>query len=495
MANSVPSIKKNYLYNLCYQILTIITPFISAPYTARIFDADGIGIQSYTNSITSYFVLFAVLGAASYGQREIAQHRENRKKVSQIFWELQILILIITSLVLVIWFIFIFYLADIKYKLFFLIQTISIIEVIFNISWLFFGFENFGIVVFRNIVIKIIGIICLFLFIKSKSDLPLLIGLNCTIGFISTLSFWSFLPQFVDKVSLKELKPFKHFQQVIVYFIPTIATSVYTVLDKTMIGIITKSEYENGYYEQTTKIVKMGLAIVTSLNSVMSSRMSYLFSQKKFQEIKEKLHKSMSFSLFLSIPMVAGLCSIAKNFVPFFFGKGYDKVISLIYIYSFILIPIAISGCLGNQYLTPSGQRAKSSKAIIIGAVTNFILNLVLIPVLHAKGAAIASVIAESIIAIIYIYMSRTYISFKTILTLSFKRIIASALMFFTVFLLGDILSTKFSNIPKFSILLIQIFIGIIVYIVFLIIMKDKIIFEIIDKIKDKLKKKSKENL
>ena len=72
------SIKVNYLYNLIYQVFTLVTPLITAPYLARVLGADGIGLYSYTESVASYFLLFAALGISTYGQREIAYTQDDR---------------------------------------------------------------------------------------------------------------------------------------------------------------------------------------------------------------------------------------------------------------------------------------------------------------------------------------------------------------------------------------------------------------------------------
>lgn len=59
-----PSIKKNVIISTLYQILSVITPLITAPYISRVIGADGIGAYSYTSSIQMYFSLFAALGTA-----------------------------------------------------------------------------------------------------------------------------------------------------------------------------------------------------------------------------------------------------------------------------------------------------------------------------------------------------------------------------------------------------------------------------------------------
>ena len=93
-SNIAPSVKANYLFNVISQFVTFMIPMVTNPYVSRIFGADGIGISSYTAANVTYFTLFGMLGISGYGQREIAIWRDDRQKVSQIFWELQLLHLI-----------------------------------------------------------------------------------------------------------------------------------------------------------------------------------------------------------------------------------------------------------------------------------------------------------------------------------------------------------------------------------------------------------------
>ena len=92
------SIKKNYIYNLAYQILLLLTPLITTPYLSRVLGADGIGTVSFVESIVSYFTLFATLGVTTFGQREISYLQEDKKKRSKVFWETKAL-QVITSLI------------------------------------------------------------------------------------------------------------------------------------------------------------------------------------------------------------------------------------------------------------------------------------------------------------------------------------------------------------------------------------------------------------
>ena len=79
------SITRNYIYNMVYQVLILILPFITTPYLSRVLGAEGIGIYSYTYAIVTYFILFGSLGIALYGQREIAYAQENKTLRKKIF--------------------------------------------------------------------------------------------------------------------------------------------------------------------------------------------------------------------------------------------------------------------------------------------------------------------------------------------------------------------------------------------------------------------------
>ena len=170
------SIKKNYLYNLIYQILTIIIPIITAPYLARVLGVKGTGVTSYTLSIVSYFIIFGSIGVSSYGQREIAMNRDDKNKCSKLFWEL-FLLKLFTSVLSILGYIFLI-VSSTKYNVIYFILTLNILASVFDISWFFQGFEEYKFISIRNIIIKTLFTISIFVFVKNKNDLNLYILLN-----------------------------------------------------------------------------------------------------------------------------------------------------------------------------------------------------------------------------------------------------------------------------------------------------------------------------
>ena len=477
-----PSIKKNFIYNTLYEILAIISPIITAPYVSRIFEADGVGVYSYTLAICSYFTMFAALGVKSYGQREIARCREDRKAASKLFWELELMCISTTLLCSIVWLFLIIFSSN--YSVYYAVLTITLAATALDISWFWAGYEEYRFIVIRNSIIKIIGIVLLFTCVHKKSDLLLYVLLIAVIGFIGNLSMWTYLPKYLQKVSINELSLKRHYKETLVYFVPTIVTSIYTILDKAMIGWITKSDYENGYYEQATKILNICKALVFSIITVVSSRMSFLFAKGENNEIKDRLNNTIDFVMLFAIPIMFGLIGIADRFVPFFFGEGYEASIFILVILSALLPIVGISNSLGSLYFTPSGQRARSNKAIITGAVVNVVLNVTLIPFFKSTGAAVASVIAELTITCMYLYMARDYFDVKQIVKVSWKRLIAASIMMVAVLLIGKWIDNALLCIVLQSIA------GVVSYGVLLLCLRDDFLIENTSKILKKVFRK-----
>jgi polysaccharide repeat-containing transporter len=463
------SLKFNIILSSIHQLLTLFLPLVTAPYVSRVLGAEGTGIFSYTSSIQAYFTLFAALGTGVYGVREIARKRNNKKQYSTLFWEIELLTVLTSSVAIILWFLWAIFSKE--FQLIYLILTLNLFAVLFDISWFYTGLEQFVYTIGLNALFKIFGTIAIFTFIKEPSDLNTYIFIIASTSLLSSISLWIYLPKILVKVSLNTLSLKGHLKQTLIYFVPTIATSIYTVLDKTMIGVITQNANENGYYEQATKIINILKSITfTALNSVLGARIAYLFSEKKYDEIKSRIALSLDFIFFIGMAFFFGLLSVSETFVPIFFGQGYDQVIYLLYVFSPIVVIIGVSNCLGSQYYTPAGLRSQSAKYIIIGSVFNLLLNLVFIPVFRSKGAVISSVLAESLITFLYVKNSNGYVDFKQLASYFNPRFIAGFIMYLIILFIKQYLPNDLLG------LLIQVLIGGMTYFMITYLQKDNIL-------------------
>lgn len=461
-----PSIKKNFIYSTAYQVLTVITPFITAPYLSRVLGAEGIGVQSYTASIQSIFLLFAALGTKSYGAREISIHRENEYERSKIFWEIELMVICTTSAALAGWLALCAFATD--YRVFYWVLSIGVFANMFDIAWFFNGIEQFKLTVIRNSLFKILGIVLMFLFIKDEDDLLLYIFIHAATTLLSNVSLWPYMRRYLVHIDCKEVSVARHFKETLIYFAPTIATSIYATLDKTLLGLITSDVAQNGYYQQAEKIITLAESIVfTAINSVVGVRNAFLFTERRYDEIHNKIETSFNFIFFMGFACCFGIMGVAKTFVPVFFGPGYDQVVGLLYVFSPIIVIIGVSNCLGSQYYTPCGKRKESTNYLIAGSVVNLCLNLLFIPRHGAVGAAVASVIAETIITILYVRHSCGYGNVGMLLRTSGKKVLAGVVMFMVVYAMNVL------TINSIVLLALQVICGASVYGLILLLLRD----------------------
>ena len=204
----------------------------------------------------------------------------------------------------------------------------------------------------------------------------------------------------------------------------------------------------DGNYEQATKIVSVAKSICfAGVNAVLHSRISYLFTEKKYEEIKQRIAASMDYILFIGIGICFGIIGVAQRFVPLYFGPGYEATILLLQLMSPLIIIVGISNCLGDQYYNPAGLRAQSAKYIIIGSVVNLILNLIFIPRLKSTGAVIATLIAETVITVLYFYNCDGYYRLNIFISQLSRKLFAGIVMLLVVLLLGSAINNAFVSV------------------------------------------------
>ena len=472
-------IVKNYFYNMIYQLLLIFLPLITLPYLSRILGAKGIGIYSYVVAITAYFILIGTLGLNLYGQKEIAYVQEDSEKRTNKFIEIFSLKCITLTISLIVF--ICFFTLNGEYSYFYRILIIEIIGNIFDITWFFQGMEDFKKTVIRNSLIKIISTILIFMLIKSYNDLKIYFLIYALSIFLGNLSMWFYLPKYIKLEDIKILKKdsiFFHFKPAFLLLIPQVATQIYTVLDKSMIGFLSTNISEVGFYDNAQKIIKVGITLVTALGVVMLPRISNFFANGQKEKITDYITKSFSLVFLLSFPIIMGLNITVDEFVPIFFGDGFEKTALLIKVISPVILFIGISNVLGIQYLLPTKKNKPYIIAVICGAITNIILNFVLIRYFESIGASIATIGAEFVVMAIEIIYLRNEFNWKKIIYNSLKYLVAALIMFLCCFVINHL------NLNGLIKMLIKIAIGAASYIIVLLIIREEFLMTTLLKIR-----------
>lgn len=466
---------KNYLFNASYQLLVIILPLITIPYITRIFTPEQIGINAYTFSISQYFVLFAGLGVGIYGNRTLAYVKNDESKRIKTFWSIFFAVVMTSMISLIAYCGYILLIARENTEIY-IVQSLYIFSVAIDISWLFMAMEDFKKIVIRNTIVKLLGVVSIFLFIKSDKDLVLYILILAVTNLLGISSMWLYLKQYIKSFDFDFKMIISHFIPLIRIYIPQVAIQVYVIMDKTMLGNLS-NQSEVGYYDMSQKIVKILLTLLTSLGVVMIPHVSNLLSMKKYKEVERTIGLTFSYMSYFSFPMAFGLSSISKGLAVWFFGVEYAQTGILMSFSAFIIIAISWSNIIGNQLLLPMMKEKEFTISVVCGALINIIINLFLIPTLGAFGAIIATIVAEFTVTAVQIVLVKKYINIIPKLLSTWKSMIAAMIMFLSINFIS-------SNMP-FTIVttMIQVIIGVIIYVLIMYLLKSETQNEIYIKI------------
>jgi len=476
------SLFKNYLYNLSFQLLTIMLPVITVPYISRVLKPEGIGLYSYTFAIVSYVVLMGGLGLTLHGSRTIAISRNEEKSLKEYFWEIFIFKCFSMSLALVIYISWIF-VTDPMNKELYLYQGIGIIAALLDITFYFNGLEEFKKIITRNLVVKLLSLVLMFLLVKDSDDILIYIIIiqgSSLIGNLFLLTYLKKLNVFkgINLTYLRSLNYSKHIIPAIKLFIPLAAVQIYTVLNKLMLGYFS-GPTEVGYFDNAMKIITLVLTIITSLGTIMLPRASFYFSTGNLSKIKYQINLSLKMTSIISIGLIFGLIGINGNFVLWFFGPDFKEVQEILPILAIAILPISIASITMTQYLVPSGKNKVYTVSVVLGAITNILLNLALIPKYDAVGAAISYLFAEAIVTSIQFIYSRAFVTIKENAKNLLMTVISGIIMLIVINIILKYHNFRHDILLTFT----QVAIGVPVYILVLKLLNNEMIDFLIKKI------------
>lgn len=387
------SLGKNFLWNASYQLLLVIMPLVTTPYLSRVLGAEQVGVYSYTYSITNYFVIFATLGMAQHGVRAIAQAGQDRAARSRTFWSAWAAQLCVAIPVTIAYAVYAA-LNPAGGTLVALVWGLWVLSAVLDVSWLFFGVEEFKMPTMRSFITKLAGVAVIFIFVKGPEDLWAYCLSLAGAFFANAILLWPFVGHYVDFVKPTWAEVRAHFIPNLRLFAPVVAISLYTALDKILLGSIAGMA-ETGYYEYSEKLSKMPMAIITALGTVMLPHMTAKLSAGESESAKHLLRNSLWAMEAAAMGLAFGIAVITPEFVPVFFGEGYEPCVYIMPVISIVIPIISASNVIGVQYMLPTCSDKDYTLSVCVGAVVNVALCLVLLKPLGALGCAIATVLTE----------------------------------------------------------------------------------------------------
>ena len=481
----IKTVKLNFLLNLTRMFLGMAFIVITTPYIARILGPKSLGKVEYVNSLITYFMLFSALGIPSYGVREVAKYRDNSKELSKLVLEILTILCITTIIGYIVLFGLLYsYKSLYELKDIILVMSINIICNNIGIDWFYQGIENQLYITKRFILVRILTLIAMFIFIKNKEDyliyafiLVMMQSGSNILNFINLRKYISF-----KDIKFKDLEIKKHIKSIFIIFMATVATAIYLQLDSIMIGNISKEAV--GIYIVPNKLIRMMLVIVTALGTVLLPRITNCLRNKDYINYDLYMNMSLNYIFFIAVPLAVSTFLLSEDIINIMAGSQFVASVLTLKILSPILFMIGVAYFLGFQLLYPLGLEKYYSYSLIIASLINFVFNYLMIPKYLQNGAAIGTVVAETVGPLIMLFFAREHI--KKISFFSRKRLKYFVATFIMSLIIIYVKKMEFSSAET---IICSFILGGITYIGVLLLLKEEICVEGIKIIKNKVKK------
>ncbi len=405
------SLKLNFIMNAILTMSSFIFPLITFPYVSRVLLPVGTGKVSFATSLISYFSIFAQLGIPTYGIRACAQVRDNREELTRTAHELLFINLIMSAFTYVALFFALAFVPRLQDdRTLYIVVSFTIILTSIGMEWLYKALEEYVYITVRSIIFKAIALVAMFLLIHSESDYVIYGGISIFAASASNVLNFINAHRYIDMNPVGNYNLKRHLKAVAVFFAMACATTIYTNMDTVMLGFMTTDE-DVGYYNAAVRVKTLLVSFVTSLGAVLLPRASYYVEHKLMDDFRRICKKAIDFVFLLASPLALYFILFAGQVIGFLAGSEYGGSIIPMMIIMPTLLLIGLTNILGMEILVPLGQEKKVLYSTIAGAVANVIVNALLIPRMQSSGAAIGTLVAETVVLIVQYWMLRNQVS------------------------------------------------------------------------------------
>lgn len=466
------SLKKNFLMNIILTMSSIIFPLITFPYVSRVLGPIGTGKVSFASSVINYFSLFAQLGIPTYGIRVCAEVRDDHEKLTRTAQELLIINLIMDAITYAAFAVSLVIVPRFRTDRALLVVISSTIFLTsIGMEWLYKALEQYTYITVRSMIFKLVALISMFLLVHQQSDYVIYGAISIlassasnVLNFINAHHYIGFKP--VGNYNFK-----KHLKPIGIFFAMSCATTIYTNLDTIMLGFMC-GDKEVGYYNAAVKIKTVLVSVVTSLAAVLLPRASYYVANNDMNDFRKIAQKALNFTVIIALPLTLYFMLFAKQGIYFLSGDQYhDSILPMQWIMPTVLF-IGISNITGLQILIPLGKEKIVLYSEVAGALTDLILNWILIPHLLSTGAAIGTLAAEFVVLLVQFF------AIKDQLTEAFKEIHYGRILLALALGFAASFWTLYLNMGNFITLLISAILFFGLYFLVLLLMHESIVIE-----------------
>ena len=297
----------------------------------------------------------------------------------------------------------------------------------FLIEWFFQGIQEFKYITIRSVIVRLVYVICVFVFVHTKSDVIIYYGLIVFTSLINAVINWGYSSKY-RKLSFRHLQLGLFIAPILSFGYYRLLTSMYTSFNLIFLGFTT-NDAEVGYFSTATKMYSILMGVFTAFTTVMVPRVSELLASGEKERLQIIANKTISLLCILSLPIILLSLFCAEDIIFLLSGPGYEGAYTPFRIVIFLLLIIGMEQIAIQQFLMASTSTKSIVAVSTIGAVVGITLNILITPNFGAVGSAVSWGLSELSVLLVGIYFVKRNIGISIKLG-SFSQNISWSLLY-----------------------------------------------------------------
>jgi len=382
-------------------------------YAARVLGAHGWGVFAYVLSLAGLFTIFIDFGINALITRESTRDLSLQQKYFSTAFFIKLISLAIITVAII-------FIAPFFIKQHEIVALLPLVVFMVGLD----GFRDFGaalarawekmeieawVQIFTNLMVVVAGFIALY-YVKTPTALAW--GYTIGIGLGALMAFYpfghyfkslfsSFSPKLIGKV-LSSSWPFGMLG---------VMGAIMLNTDTIMIGWF-RTIADVGYYGAAQRIPQLLYLVPGLLATAFFPSMARLVTDK--EKLKKVLEQGLSLMSLVAVPLTVASVLLSRDIIVLLYGMEYSPAIQMFRIMNLTYLPVFLSAMFGNAVFSLNKERSLIPY-VVIGIAGNFLFNLLLIPLYGAQGAAVSTVINQTIITLYLAWILKKELKFRVL--------------------------------------------------------------------------------
>lgn len=384
------ALTSNFGYMMLLQVAGYVFPLITLPYLARIIGVEGFGKIAFAAAIIVWFQTITDWGFNYTATREVAQNRENKERVSEIFsnvlWARMLLMLLSLCLLLIA--IPLIPILE-ENRLIILLTFLLIPGHILFPEWFFQAVEKMRFITMFSLASKLLFATLVFSFVKEKEDF-ILQPIFMSVGYLlcGIASMYLIIVRWKVRIHPPRWRAVAlAINKSTDVFLVNIMPNLYYGFSTLLVGFF-GGAISNGILDAGRKLVGVGEQFMNTISRVFYP---YLARNGKKHGLYAKINISISLIMCLVLSISAPIL------IEILFTSEFSAAVPVLQISSLSLIFLSLRNIYGINYLILRGQERASRDIIACTSLLGFLISFPLIYLYDYIGAAIVAVFIHAL--------------------------------------------------------------------------------------------------